>query len=245
MFKPSESKLQRGGRREGGRLALSGTRPAAPAGPTNARWRGGHSSTPPRHRAQPAACVNTQRTPEVQLWFFILNTQPTPAPPRLGDDEFIARRPIVWQGPPKPRCYPSTLHIKLFSSLSFAVLSLSTTHLFQPSSLCGNTMFLVCQLFGVKVYWHCGKQDTLASWQAWLLRRNNNSAPSATYAWCAPLKANFTASLENRILPFMLLLKIIRDHWLAFRNTYAKIHIYPCLSLIAQNCYSLLLKTSA
>lgn len=155
MFKPGESKLQRGGRREGGRLALSGTRPAVPAGPTNARWRGGHSSTPPRHGAQPAACVNTQRTPEVQLWFFIPNTQPTPAPPRLGDAEFIARRPIVWQGPPKPRCYPSTLHIKLFSSLCCSV---TFHHAPFP------TIFLVWQHdgFGLSAF-QC--QSILTLWQ--------------------------------------------------------------------------------
>lgn len=143
--KTSESKLQRGYRRGGRRLAVSGIRPAILVDLTNAHWHRGHSNTPPQPGGQPAARVSTQRDPRSSA--VVLH-------PKLSAHTCSTSLGCYWI-----HCkttYPVRSTIKTWmlaldevpqhtahqaSYLFLAFQSLPTMYLFQPSPLGDNTMF--------------------------------------------------------------------------------------------------------
>lgn len=120
---------------------VSGSRPVIPAGPTIAHWHSGHGTAQsPRHvsalRGTPPkfSCASSSQNLSPHL-LHLTWVMPRPLQDNLScnEDRQTPNVTAGWE-------YPRAPHAKLFSSLSFAFQSPPTTHLFQPSPWCDNTM---------------------------------------------------------------------------------------------------------
>lgn len=147
-----------------GRLVVSGTRPAISVDPNKSCWCRGPSITAPQHLGEPVACVNTQGDPKSSTfvwsqmlsphllhlaWVMLHSLQDNPS---CNEDCQNRNATTGWK-------HPSILLAKFFSSL--LCFSVTFHHaLFPTISLVWQHDILVCQLLGVKVYWHFGKQAT-------------------------------------------------------------------------------------